>query len=92
MTKRNGALLSMKAITKVFLTAEMETHALSEIDFEIMKGEYVAISGPSGCGKTTLLALLGLLDTPSSGDYTLAGESVARLTPVDRACMRHSSA
>jgi putative ABC transport system ATP-binding protein len=89
MTEPNRALISMKAITKVFLTDEMETHALSAIDFDIMKGEYVAISGPSGCGKTTLLSLLGLLDTPSGGEYMLAGESVAQLAPVERARVRN---
>ena len=89
MTSPSGALITMKGIKKVFYTDDMETHALSDIDFDIKKGEYVAISGPSGCGKTTLLSILGLLDTPSGGEYTLAGESVARLAPVDRARVRN---
>ena len=89
MTTSNSALISMKGIKKVFYTDDMETHALSEIDFEIKKGEYVAISGPSGCGKTTLLSILGLLDTPTSGEYTLAGERVAGLAAVDRARVRN---
>ena len=89
MNSPGGALITMKGIKKVFYTDEMETHALSDIDFDIKKGEYVAISGPSGCGKTTLLSILGLLDTPSGGEYTLAGESVARLAPVDRARVRN---
>ena len=83
------ALISLRGIKKVFYTDEVETHALAEVDFEIRKGEYVAISGPSGCGKTTLLSILGLLDTPSGGEYTLAGESVARLSSVDRARVRN---
>jgi putative ABC transport system ATP-binding protein len=83
------ALITMRGITKVFLTDEMETHALSSVDFEIEKGEFVAISGPSGCGKSTLLSLLGLLDTPSEGDYMLAGESVAQLSPIERARVRN---
>ena len=83
------ALIHLEGITKVFLTDEVETHALADVHFEIRQGEYVAISGPSGCGKTTLLSILGLLDTPTSGEYTLAGESVARLAPVDRARVRN---
>ena len=86
----NGSpLISMKGVRKVFLTDEVETHALADVHFDINKGEYVAISGPSGCGKTTLLSILGLLDTPTEGDYTLAGESVARLAPVERARVRN---
>ncbi len=82
-------LIQLEGITKVFLTDEVETHALEGVNFEIQQGEYVAISGPSGCGKTTLLSILGLLDTPTSGDYILAGERVARLAPVDRARVRN---
>ena len=83
------SLISLKGIRKVFFTDEVETHALADVHFEIRKGEYVAISGPSGCGKTTLLSILGLLDTPSGGEYTLAGESVARLAPAERARVRN---
>ena len=83
------ALISLQGIKKVFFTDEVETHALSDVHFEIRKGEYVAISGPSGCGTTTLLSILGLLDTPSGGEYTLAGESVARLAPAERARVRN---
>jgi putative ABC transport system ATP-binding protein len=86
----NGSpLISMRGVRKVFLTDEVETHALADVHFDINKGEYVAISGPSGCGKTTLLSILGLLDKPTEGEYTLAGESVARLAPVDRARVRN---
>ncbi len=86
----NGsALIKLEGLKKVFYTDEMETHALADVHFEIAKGEYVAISGPSGCGKTTLLSILGLLDTPSGGEYMLAGESVARLTPAERARVRN---
>jgi putative ABC transport system ATP-binding protein len=82
-------LIQMTGIKKVFLTDEVETHALQDIHFEIKKGEYVAISGPSGCGKTTLLSILGLLDTPSDGEYLLEGQSVARLAPIERARVRN---
>jgi putative ABC transport system ATP-binding protein len=79
----------MTGIRKVFLTDEVETHALSDVHFHIDKGEYVAISGPSGCGKSTLLSILGLLDTPTDGEYRLDGESVANLAPADRARVRN---
>ena len=65
----NGSLIKLEAITKVFYTDEVETHALSGVHLEIRKGEYVSIAGPSGCGKSTLLAILGLLDTPTEGRY-----------------------
>ena len=89
MTTNGKPLIRMQGIKKVFYTDEVETHALSDIHFEIKQGEYVAISGPSGCGKTTLLSILGLLDTPSGGEYDLAGEPVARLTPIERARVRN---
>ncbi len=88
-TVDNNAIIDLSGISKVFLTDEVETHALAEVDFAIRKGEYVAISGPSGCGKTTLLSILGLLDTPTSGEYMLAGQNVSRLSPVDRARVRN---
>jgi len=82
-------LIHMKGIRKVFYTDELETHALADVHFEIAKGEYVAIAGPSGCGKTTLLAILGLLDTPSSGDYRISGTPVGQLAPAERARVRN---
>jgi putative ABC transport system ATP-binding protein len=82
-------LIHLDGIRKVFYTDEVETHALNDVHLEIQPGEYVAISGPSGCGKTTLLSLLGLLDTPSDGEYTLAGEPVARLSAAERARIRN---
>lgn len=84
-----SSLIKLDGITKVFLTDELETHALSGIHLDIREGEYVSVSGPSGCGKTTLLSILGLLDSPSGGEYTLAGEPVARLTASDRARVRN---
>ena len=59
------SLIHLEAVTKVFVTDEVETHALSGIHLDIQKGEYISIAGPSGCGKSTLLAILGLLDSPS---------------------------
>ena len=82
-------LIRMRAITKVFYTDEIETHALSGVHCDIRQGEFVSISGPSGCGKSTLLAILGLLDTPSSGEYHLAGRSVATIDANERATIRN---
>ncbi len=89
MTAPGETLISLEGIKKVFMTDELETHALADIHLDVAKGEFVSISGPSGCGKTTLLSILGLLDTPSSGKYTLAGHSVESLTPSERARVRN---
>ena len=83
------SLIHLEAITKVFYTEEVETHALSNIHLEIHEGEYVSIAGPSGCGKTTLLSILGLLDTPTSGEYWLNTKEVANLSFSDRARIRN---
>ncbi|MFI5206934.1 MAG: ABC transporter ATP-binding protein [Gemmatimonadales bacterium] len=89
MASNGERLIHLEGIKKVFFTDEVETHALAEVHLEIKNGEYVAISGPSGCGKTTLLSILGLLDSPSDGNYTLAGEAVANLTASERARIRN---
>ncbi len=88
-TYSGDALIRMENIKKVFLTDEVETHALADVHMEIRPGEYVAINGPSGCGKTTLLSILGLLDTPSDGTYMLSGENVSNLSAADRARIRN---
>ena len=85
----SDGLIVLEGIKKVFYTDEVETHALAEVHMSVAEGEYVAISGPSGCGKTTLLSILGLLDTPSEGKYTLANEPVAGLSAADRARVRN---
>ena len=82
-------LIELDGIKKVFLTEEVETHALSGIHLNIQPGEYVAIAGPSGCGKTTLLSILGLLDSPTDGIYRLDGEPVVGLTASQRAYIRN---
>jgi putative ABC transport system ATP-binding protein len=89
MTSSNGTLIKMRGVTKVFLTDELETHALDAIDLEIKKGEYLAIAGPSGCGKSTLLAILGLLDSPTEGNYSLNGQPVSSLKLSDRSRIRN---
>src|SRR5256714_12874349 len=76
-------------MTKVFYTDEIETHALSGVHLSIAKGEYVAMSGPSGCGKSTLLSIIGLLDTPTGGSYSLNGKSVENLDFAERSRIRN---
>ena len=66
-------VIRLEGLKKVFFTDEVETHALSDIQLEIREGEYLAVAGPSGCGKSTLLSILGLLDTPTEGEYALDG-------------------
>jgi putative ABC transport system ATP-binding protein len=85
----NPTLIKLEAITKVFYTDEVETHALSGIHLEIMPGEYVSIAGPSGCGKSTLLSILGLLDSPTGGSYLLNEKPVANLGHAERARIRN---
>src|SRR3954451_16978287 len=82
-------LIHLDGVKKVFVTDEVETHALAGIHIDIERGEYVSISGPSGCGKSTLLAILGLLDTPSSGSYILNGKPVQSLKLAERARIRN---
>ena len=82
-------LIELKDIQKVFLTDEVETHALSGVRLEIRHGEYVSISGPSGCGKSTLLSILGLLDSPTDGKYTLNSTPVEDLSISDRTRIRN---
>src|SRR5450432_342017 len=89
MTESNGTLIKMEGVKKVFYTDEVETHALSEIHLEILKGQYISIAGPSGCGKSTLLSILGLLDTPSDGHYSLNGKPAEKLTLSERARIRN---
>jgi putative ABC transport system ATP-binding protein len=89
MISASTTLIKMNNVQKVFYTDELETHALSSIDLEIKKGEHVAIAGPSGCGKSTLLAILGLLDSPTEGDYTLNGQPVSSLKLSDRSRIRN---
>jgi len=84
-----AALIRLEGLGKVFYTDEVETHALSDIHLEIRRGEYIAISGPSGCGKSTLLSILGLLDSPTGGSYSLNGTPVQDLATPQRARIRN---
>jgi len=94
MAEGNGGsgarpLIHLYALSKVFYTEELETHALSDVHLDVQAGEFVSIAGPSGCGKTTLLSILGLLDSPTSGRYELDGDAVEDLTASERARIRN---
>ncbi|MGE5648457.1 MAG: ABC transporter ATP-binding protein [Acidobacteriota bacterium] len=85
----NEVLIRLEGVTKVFLTDEMETHALDGIHLEVKRGEYISIAGPSGCGKSTLLSILGLLDSPTGGQYILNNKAVENLKASERARIRN---
>jgi putative ABC transport system ATP-binding protein len=89
MTASATSLIHLESVSKVFFTDEVETHALENINMDIMPGEYVAIAGPSGCGKSTLLSILGLLDSPTDGKYELNSKAVENLKLSERARIRN---
>lgn len=84
-----NSIIELNSIDKSFLTDEVETLALSNIELIINKGEFVSITGPSGCGKSTLLSLLGLLDTASQGQFVLNGHDTSELSKNERAKIRN---
>lgn len=84
-------MIKIKELTRIFRTEEIETTALKKINLEIKQGEFVAIMGPSGCGKSTLLNILGLLDSPTSGEFYFQGKDVANYNERQRAKMRKSN-
>ena len=86
----NQPVIRLEAVTKLFKgDAEDDTRALDNVTVDIARGEYVSVSGPSGCGKTTFLAILALLDTPTSGRYWLNGRATDQLTASERARVRN---
>jgi putative ABC transport system ATP-binding protein len=89
MMMTTETIIQIEDLTKIFYTDEIETHALSGVHLNINRGEYVAMSGPSGCGKSTLLSIIGLLDTPTNGRYTLNSKEVANLNFADRSRIRN---
>ncbi len=89
MADANQAVIQLNGVNKIFYTDEVETHALSDIHLEIEQGEYLAIAGPSGCGKSTLLSVIGLLDSPTKGEYWIKGEPVAKLSVAARCGIRN---
>jgi putative ABC transport system ATP-binding protein len=89
MNTTEQGLIRLNGVTKVFYTDEVETHALSGVNLEIKNGEFLSIAGPSGCGKSTLLSILGLLDSPTEGDYWINTQAVANLSLSDRTRIRN---
>jgi putative ABC transport system ATP-binding protein len=89
MSTETRQLIHLEGVSKVFYTEDMETHALNSVHLDVRQGEYISISGPSGCGKSTLLAILGLLDSPSDGEYVLNGQPVQGLKLSQRARIRN---
>ena len=81
-------MIKTSKLSKVYRTEEVETTALNEVDLEIKEGEFVSVMGPSGCGKSTLLNVLGMIDSPSGGDYHFNGEEVGRLSERKRSNVR----
>jgi putative ABC transport system ATP-binding protein len=89
MSSYEQPLIKLEGVTKLFLTDDVETHALSGIHLDIHRGEFVSIAGPSGCGKSTLLSILGLLDSPTEGNYELSGKTVSGMSASERARIRN---
>ena len=89
MSAIEQSVIVLDSISRVFLTEELETHALANIRLEIKRGEYVSIAGPSGCGKSTLLSIIGLLDSPTEGTYEMNGKPVATLGQSECARIRN---
>jgi putative ABC transport system ATP-binding protein len=84
-------IISLDKVSKIYRTGELETHALSQINFDINQGEFLSISGPSGCGKSTLLSILGLLDVPTEGQYLINSKPTESLSLDQRAKLRCES-
>ena len=91
MSNNDTPLIHMAGVKKVFLTDEVETHALSDVHLEMEQGDFVTIAGPSGGGKSTLLSIMGLLDTPTEGEYQLNGHPAEKLTVRERARLRNQA-
>lgn len=84
-------MIKLSKLSKSYRTAYMETTALNEIDIHIAKGEFVAVMGPSGCGKSTLLNVVGMIDSPTSGDYYFDGEEIGHRSENDLVDLRKAN-
>src|SRR5215213_9146760 len=87
--KRDNVVIRTYDLWKTYIMGDQEVNALSGVDIEIRKGEYVAIMGPSGSGKSTLMNLIGCLDTPTRGQYFINGNLVSKMTDDDLARIRN---
>ena len=85
----NSSLIELKNITKTYISGEREQRVLKKINLSIQSGEYISICGPSGCGKSSLLNIIGLLDTPSSGEYFIDGIEVSAANKKKKAALRN---
>lgn len=85
------SIITLKEISKVYRTNEIETLALENVNLEIQKGEFVSIMGPSGCGKSTLLNIIGLLDTPTSGTVDINGTTTGKMKDSQLAAFRNAN-
>jgi putative ABC transport system ATP-binding protein len=85
----DDTVIRLERVTRIFAIEGVETRALSEIDLEIQRGDYLSVAGPSGCGKSTLLSILGLFDAPTEGRYLMNGQPVQDLSYDDRARVRN---
>jgi len=84
-------MIETRNLKKIYTTEDVETTALNQVNLAVQPGEFIAVMGPSGCGKSTLLNILGLLDTPSAGEYLFLGEEVSRHSERRRAQLRKSN-
>ena len=85
----DNIIISLNKISKTYTSSDIEIHALSDLNLEIYRGDYLSISGPSGCGKSTLLSILGLLDVPTHGQYFIEGVDTASLDMDQQAELRN---
>ena len=85
------SIISLKEVSKLYHTKEVETIALENVNLSIEQGEFVSIMGPSGCGKSTLLNIIGLLDKASSGSLELLGRDMTRIADSEAAHFRNAN-